>query len=135
MDKNKIWGLQGSIWCPLLFLVYIKDLPKVIEHRAIPILFADDTRVLITSPNNIQFQNDLNIVFGQLYKWFKDNFLSLNFDKTYFIQFIKKSTCTSDIQIMYEDNKFIQLLKKNFLGYLLIILFLVKHTLNILSLN
>jgi len=67
---------------PLLFLVHIFDLPKAIEHKAIPILFAADTNVLMTSPNNIQFQNDFNIVFGQLNKWFKANLLSLNFDKT-----------------------------------------------------
>jgi len=42
----------------------MNDLPKATEHKAIPILFADDTRILITSPNNIQFQSDLNVVFG-----------------------------------------------------------------------
>jgi len=47
---------------PLLFLVYINDLPKAIEHKAIPILFAYDTSILITGPNNINFQSDLNIV-------------------------------------------------------------------------
>jgi len=35
---------------------------------------------------------------------------------------------------MYED-KFVQLLKQNFLGYLFIIIFLGKHTLSVLSLN
>jgi len=67
----------------LLFLVHTIDLPKAIEHKAIPILFAADTSILITSPNNIQFQSDLNIVFGKLNKWFKANLLSLNFDKTF----------------------------------------------------
>ena len=62
---------QGSILGPLLFLVHINDLPKAIEHKAIPNLFADDTSLLITRPNNIQFQSDLNVVFGQLNKWFK----------------------------------------------------------------
>ena len=72
---------------PLLFLVYIIDLPKAIEHKAIPILFADDASILITSQNNIQFKSDLNVIFGQLSMWFKANLLSLNFDKIYFIQY------------------------------------------------
>ena len=94
--------LQGSDLGPLLFPVQIDDLPKAIKHKAIPILFPDDTGTVITNPNNIQFQNDLNIVFGQLNKWFKA-FFPLNSDKTYFIQFINKSTCTADIQITYEN--------------------------------
>ena len=76
---------QGSILGPLLFLVYTNDLPKAIEHKALPILFADNTSIFLTSPNNIQMQKDLNIVFEQLNKWFKSNLLFLNFDKTCFI--------------------------------------------------
>ena len=67
------------------------------QQIPIPILFADNTSVLSTSPNNIQFQSDLNIVFGQLNKWFRANLLSLNFHKTYFILFTNKSTFDSDI--------------------------------------
>ena len=126
---------QGSILGPLLFLVHINDLPKATEHKAIPILFADETSILITSPNNIQFQSDLYIAFGQLNKWFKTNLLSLNFDKTYFIQFTNKSMWTSDIQIMYEDKQIHTAIKATFWGYLLIIHFLGKQTLNVLSLN
>jgi len=94
--KIKYGVPQGSILGPLLFLIYINDLPMTIENRANPTLFTHDTGVLIASPNNIQFQNDLNIVFGQLSKWLKANLLSLNSDKTYFIQFITKSTRASD---------------------------------------
>jgi len=61
---------------PLFFLVYIHDLPTAIEHKAFPFLFADDTSILITSPSNIHFQNDINVVFGQINKWFKGNLLS-----------------------------------------------------------
>jgi hypothetical protein len=94
---------QGSILGPLLFLIYINDLPKAVEHEALPILFSDDTSILLISPNNIQMQSDFNIVFEQLNKWLKSNLLLLNFDKTYFIQFTNKNKCTSDIQIKYED--------------------------------
>ena len=92
-------------WVRCLFQVYINDLPRAIEHKALPILFADDTSILLTSPNNTQMKSDFNIIFEQLIKWFKSNLLFLNFDKTYFIQFINKSTCTSDIQITYEDKQ------------------------------
>ena len=72
--------------------VYINDLPKAVEHKALTVLFADDTGILVASPNNIQMQRDLNEIFMQLNKWFKSNFLSLNFDKPSFIHFTNKST-------------------------------------------
>jgi len=114
--KIRYGVLQGSILGLLLFLVYINDLPKAIEHKAIPILFTDDTSILITSPNNIQFQSDLNIVFRQLNEWFKANLFFLNFDKTDLIQFTNKSTCTSDIQITYDDKHICTAIETKFLG-------------------
>jgi len=98
--------LQGSILGPVLFLEYINDLPKAIKCKALPILFADDTSILLTSPNNIQTHSDLNFVFEQLNKWFKSNqYFFLNFDKTYFIQFSYESKFIPDIQIKYEDKQ------------------------------
>jgi hypothetical protein len=101
--KIKYGVPQGSILGLLLFLVYIIDLPKAIEHKALPVLLADNTSILLTSPNITQMQSDFNIIFEQLIKWFKSNFHFLNFDKTCFIHFSNKSHCTSDIQITYED--------------------------------
>jgi retron-type reverse transcriptase len=65
---------QGSILSLLLFMVYINNLPKAIKYKALPILFADDTNILLTSPNSIQLQIALNTVFEQLNNWFKSIF-------------------------------------------------------------
>ena len=47
---------------------------------------------------------------------FKDNLLSLNFDKTYFIQFTNKSTCTFGIQITDEEKQIRKAHETKFLG-------------------
>jgi sarcosine oxidase/L-pipecolate oxidase len=39
---------QGSILRPLLFLIYINELPSTLNISSIPIIFADDTSVIIS---------------------------------------------------------------------------------------
>ena len=110
---------QGSILGPLLFLIFINDLPKAVEPTAIPITFADDTSILIKSPNIVQLQSDLNSVMGQLNEWFQENLITLNLLKTHFIQFTNKNIGNSDIQIKIE-NKYIATVNEiKFLGLII----------------
>jgi len=78
---------QGSILGPLLFLLYINDFPNSVTYKATPILFADDTSIIISRPNTHLLQNDLTKIFGQITKWFQENSLSLNLCKTYLMHF------------------------------------------------
>jgi hypothetical protein len=65
---------QGSILGPLFFLIYINDLPNTISNLSTPILFADDTSLIISNPDSVQFEQDIITVIQTLNKWFHNNF-------------------------------------------------------------
>jgi hypothetical protein len=78
---------QGSILGPLLFLIYINDLPKILTDKSLPILFADDTSIVISRENTEQLIGAMNEIYSILDCWFKNNLMSLNLTKTNYIDF------------------------------------------------
>jgi len=69
-----------------------------------PILFANDTSVLISHSNLSDFKNKIQSIFTNLNEWFKNNLLSLNFSKTQFVHFTTRNTNQMEI-IIEHDNK------------------------------
>ena len=51
---------QGSILGHLFFILYINDLPKTVSISANPVLFADNTSMIITKSDHMEFTNTIN---------------------------------------------------------------------------
>jgi hypothetical protein len=70
-----------------------------LNRTSIPILFADDTSVLVTGSSSMESNKIIDETFHKLNKWFNTNLLSLNFDKTHFIHSKTKNTYTTEITV------------------------------------
>ena len=83
---------QGSVFGPLLFLIYINDFSLTISKIANPILFTDDTSIIISNTSPEEFKSNISLVLIETVNWFQSNLLTLNCDKTHFLQFLTKKT-------------------------------------------
>ena len=70
---------------PLLFLVFINDLPNATEF--LTLLFADDTTFQVSGVDLSQLFNFANLELEKSSIWFKSNKLTLNVKKTKFMLF------------------------------------------------
>ena len=69
---------QGSILGPLLFVIFMNDLPSVIENCNVN-LYSDDTTIYFSSKDP---QEVLEAELGAVAHWIKRNQLKMNVSKT-----------------------------------------------------
>jgi hypothetical protein len=67
---------------PLLSLIYINDFTLSINKIANPLLFADDTSIIITNINPEEFKSNICLALNGTTNWFNSNFLTLNYEKS-----------------------------------------------------
>lgn len=82
MGSIEVGVPQGSCLGPLLFLVYINDLPCVIKNSKVS-MYADDTSIYHFSKDITQLTEAINEDLRKLDTWLKGNKLSLNVTKTH----------------------------------------------------
>jgi hypothetical protein len=104
---------------PLLFLIYTNDLSLTISKLANPILFADDTSIIISNTNPDEFKNNINSVMTETISWFQSNLLTLNCNKTHFLQFLTKKYNEIKVQIFASNTVITNINSTRFLGLII----------------
>lgn len=93
---------QGSTLGPLLFLLYVNDLPLCSNFNSR--LFADDTNLFLTDRNINNLQTNTNLQLTKIYQWMQANQLSVNFKKTKFMLIGPKSRNKPSLHISMNNN-------------------------------
>ena len=78
---------QGSVLGPLLFVIYINDLPEKIKN--IMEMYADDSKVI--SEGSVMSRSELQADINEIDNWFKKWSMSLNSKKCKIMHYGKKN--------------------------------------------
>lgn len=82
---------QGSVLGPLLFNLYVNDLPQHVSAKTV--MYADDTTCILSDVSADALLSKTRVAVQQLSEWFTSNRLLLNLNKTNIMIFNEKSLC------------------------------------------
>jgi len=78
---------QGSILGPFLFVIYVNDLLHSLNKFASPVIYVDNTSVLVSANNLKDLQTKIDTTLCYISNWFSFNGLTLNMEKTNMVKF------------------------------------------------
>jgi len=97
---------QCSVMGSLQFLIYINDFPLTISKVANPILFVDDTSIIISNTSSQEFKSNISLYLIENINCLQGNLLTLNCDKTHLLQFLTKKHNEIKMQIIPSKNNY-----------------------------
>lgn len=95
---------QGSILSPTLFNVFINDLPAALSEVGLPVLYADDTSVIITAVSQHECFIKANASINIMTEWCRLNGLRLNASKSVAVMFGPKNQ-NFDCSVLLKSRK------------------------------
>jgi hypothetical protein len=113
---NRVGVPQGTILGPILFLLYINDLPLVTNHNCT--LFADDISIVISDMKNQNYENVINTATADIIKWLNYNNLQVNIEKTKYIQFVNRGK-KEKLNVVHNGQTLVECDTTTFLGFAL----------------
>ena len=109
---------HGSILGPLLFIVYINDIPEL-DNLAHFILYADDANIIVTASTIDELLTKTNKLLESLERWVDNNGLSINIKKSKYMIFSRTmDRLHMPKPLKYKNNNMEHVTETRFLGSL-----------------
>ena len=106
---------QGSILGPLLFLVYVNEIPSI-SQKFSTTMFADDCTLTFCDSNLNQLLSDCNDEIAHFKSWSDSNRLTINVDKTVGMLISNPNVNLPTNSIMLQDHAISNIQATKFLG-------------------
>ena len=100
-------------------MIYINDLPTIINDNNNMVLYADDTSVFIIDKNSENCNSHANMLFNNINIWFRNNLLHLNLSKIHYLEFRNMKQYKIKGQIHYNHNYITNATYIKFLGLII----------------